>query len=882
MAAAGAGGAETKYVENNFSTQVYRGTGAARSITSGVDLSTDGGLVITKNRSTTNDWMWGSPTPPTLGTGRWITSNSIAQRQNDAQSYTAFNDDGYSIGTSAGINGNGNDLVGYSFRKTPGILDIVEFVGNGANSRNISHNLGSKPGWITIMCTTKGENKTSWHRCLYDANWVFQDSANGASNGNNAFPQHPTSTQFTIGSYNNISGETYVAWIFGGGEQQGNSSVNFRGSDSITVANGSTLDFGSGDFTIEGWVKRRTSTAPGGYDVFCASSNYLQGSGNSFTFYIRNNGITSFLSNGSSWISYDSNDTGTHTIPDNTWTHVAWTRSNGTNRHFINGNLAHTFTDTRSYASGTKLYIGASDYSQNGTPNEYGINAHISNLRVTKAQALYTSSFTPSTTPLTLTTAGATASNVAVLCCNDTGASGYTQTPLTSKGGGLTLYGDPIGNTDSPFASGTATDAGAIFGANEDKSLIKCGSYVGNGSSSGQPIDIGWESQWVLIKNVSAGGNGWMIYDTMRGWFNNNQDRYMMLNSTNAGTTFDSGHPSSRGFEIATNNPAFNDTGNVYMYITIRRSDPEVGKPPEAGTDAFNVVYGNSSSIIPNFTSNFPVDMGIYKEPTNTYSWYLHTRLTGNYAIRTNDANAQGGNDTDATFDSPTGWGKFGYNTDKASWMWKRHAGFDVVGYTGNSTNGRLISHGLSKVPEMIWIKRKETFEQWFCWHKGLNGGTNPEQYSLEFTAAGEVLYSHMNNTAPTSTNFTVGTHGMVNETSGNYTAFLFASVEGISKCGKYTAPSTPNEYLNINCGFVPRFILIKAANLAQDWTVFDTLRGLTASAGNDPFLLLNTTNAQYTTEECVELTSTGFRIKEGWNIKTSFGGYRYLYYAHA
>ena len=256
MAAAGAGGAETKYVENNFSTQAYRGTGAARSITSGVDLSTDGGLVITKNRSTTNDWMWGSPTPTTLGTGRWITSNSIGQRQNDAQSYTAFNDDGYSIGTSAGINGNGNDLVGYSFRKTPGILDIVEFVGNDSSSRNIPHDLGSKPGWIVIMCTTKGENKTSWHRCLYDANWVFQDAANGASNGNNAFPQHPTATQFTIGSYNNINGETYVAWIFGGGEEQGNSSVQFNGIDDyLTIPQSSDYDLGTGEFTWECWVK---------------------------------------------------------------------------------------------------------------------------------------------------------------------------------------------------------------------------------------------------------------------------------------------------------------------------------------------------------------------------------------------------------------------------------------------------------------------------------------------------------------------------------------------------------------------------------------------------------------------------------------------------
>ena len=87
---------------------------------------------------------------------------------------------------------------------------------------------------------------------------------------------------------------------------------------------------------------------------------------------------------------------------------------------------------------------------------------------------------------------------------------------------------------------------------------------------------------------------------------------------------------------------------------------------------------------------------------------------------------------------------------------------------------------------------------------------------------------------------------------------------------------------MNIDCGFVPRFILIKGQNIAQGWAVFDTVRGLTASAGNDPFLEFNSNAAQISSEDCVELTSTGFRIREGWNIRTSQPGYRYIYYAHA
>ena len=885
MAAAGAGGAETKYVENNFSTQAYRGTGAARSITSGVDLSTDGGLVLTKNRTGTNTWYWGSPGPSTLGVGKYINSTSIANAQTDTQGYTAFNDDGYNIGTSAGVNGNGDDMVGYSFRKTPGILDVVQFVGNGVGGRNIPHNLGSKPGWIVIMCTTKSENKSSWHRSLYNANWLVMDSANGASNGNNAFPQHPTSTQFTIGTYNNLSGETYVAWIFGGGEEQGNASVQFNGIDDyLTIPQSSDYDLGTGEFTWECWVKHEGTVSSQNAALFDTrnSSTWVDG----YYALISSAGKFRFVLslNSSNDTAFDS----TTTLLANTWYHLAASRdSTNTVRIFVNGTLEATNSNSSNFGCGSGMNIGFRKHT--GSSLTY-FKSKFSNFRLTKGQCLYINSFTPITTPLTTTSQSATASNVKLLCCNDTGASGYTKTGMSNKGGGLTLVENLKGSTASPFASGTSTDAGAIFGANEDKSLIKCGSYVGNGSSSGQHISIGWEPQWVLIKNVSAGGNGWMIYDTMRGWFNNNQDRYMMLNSTNAGTTFDSGHPTSTGFEITTNNPAFNDTGNVYMYVAIRRSDPEVGRPPEVGTDAFNVVYGNSSSIIPNFPSNFPVDMGIYKQPATAYSWYLHTRLTGNYNIKTDSSDEQrpsSPGDTDATFDSPTGWGKFGYNTDKASWMWKRHAGFDVVAYKGNGTSGHSISHGLSKVPEIIWVKNRTSGSNtgdWMVGFKDLYGGSSPwNGYLVLNKSQAQYNDNHpFNNYTPTAIDFQVNNWDRVNANGSDYTAMLFASVDGISKCGSY-APSSSST--TVTCGFQPRFVIVKAITKDNTWSVADSLRGMTAA--NDPALALNENweNDKYGGADWIDVSATGFTVNSTGGVGTAdanSNGETYIYYAHA
>ena len=102
------------------------------------------------------------------------------------------------------------------------------------------------------------------------------------------------------------------------------------------------------------------------------------------------------------------------------------------------------------------------------------------------------------------------------------------------------------------------------FGENEDQNLISCGSYTGNGNAAGPEFVLGWEPSWVMIKNTSSSGSGWMMYDSMRGWFNDGgNDRYIMANEINAETTFDLGHPTARGFEISTNNRSFNASGDT-------------------------------------------------------------------------------------------------------------------------------------------------------------------------------------------------------------------------------------------------------------------------------------------------------------------------------
>ena len=81
-------------------------------------------------------------------------------------------------------------------------------------------------------------------------------------------------------------------------------------------------------------------------------------------------------------------------------------------------------------------------------------------------------------------------------------------------------------------------------------------------------------------------------------------------------------------------------------------------------------------------------------------------------------------------WDSNVGWNQT-RDSDYQSWMWKRGQSFDVVTYTGNEAPSQ-IPHSLGRPPEMIWTKVRSASVDWTCWHKGLNGGTNAQNYWIK------------------------------------------------------------------------------------------------------------------------------------------------------
>ena len=231
MSAAGAA-ADPVYVDDVFSTFLYDGTSSALTITNGIDLSGEGGLVWTKRRNSARSHILFDSE---RGTSSRLMSDSSNGAANQPYSIT-MNSDGYSwSGADNDVNVSGSEYCSWTFRKAPGFFDIVTYTGNGSN-RTISHNLGSVPGSIWIKQTSASGQKWSVYHRATDSNpaqYELHLSENEAkAQESDVFNNtEPTSTVFTVGTNNgvNANGQSYVAYIFAHDDQ----SFGDAGDESI-------------------------------------------------------------------------------------------------------------------------------------------------------------------------------------------------------------------------------------------------------------------------------------------------------------------------------------------------------------------------------------------------------------------------------------------------------------------------------------------------------------------------------------------------------------------------------------------------------------------------------------------------------------------------
>jgi len=203
------------YIEDVFSTYLYTGTGAAQTITNGIDLSGKGGLVWIKNRTQASDNL---VFDTARGIYKRLITNGTSAEASNTEMLTAFNSNGFSIGDNGGVNNSPDNFVSWTFREQPKFFDVVTYTGDGTAGRTVAHNLGSVPGCIIVKSTSNaGTNWAVYHRSIGGTGALFLNSTLATQVDNDFWNDvNPTSTVFTVraSSATNATGYTYVAYLF--------------------------------------------------------------------------------------------------------------------------------------------------------------------------------------------------------------------------------------------------------------------------------------------------------------------------------------------------------------------------------------------------------------------------------------------------------------------------------------------------------------------------------------------------------------------------------------------------------------------------------------------------------------------------------------------
>jgi hypothetical protein len=418
-------------------------------------------------------------------------------------------------------------------------------------------------------------------------------------------------------------------------------------------------------------------------------------------------------------------------------------------------------------------------------------------------------------------------------------------------------------------------DGDGGFGPDGDADIIKCGSYVGNGSTDGPEIDLGFEPQWLLVKQTSTSGDDWYVVDNMRGFNVSGTTAHLNPNASAQEFTTDAIEPRATGFKLVKSYGAWNASGSTYIYMAIRRGPLA---QPESGTEVF---YAQASTSV-DVTSSFAGDLLFTtRRNQSPQAKYMISRITGDKYLDTTASNAEASGGAglqvwdDQTGVNLTSW--WGASSDTLNYLWKRAPGFfDVVAYSGNSTAGRTVSHNLGVAPEMMWVKQRPYLSDWRVYHKDIGAANGLRINSTSGTLSAT---SAWNSTAPTSSVFTLGTLNDVNENSLAHIAYLFATLPGVSKVGSYTGTGAT---LNIDCGFTSgaRFVLIKRTNNQSPWWLWDSERGIVA--GNDPYLELNSTAAENTSTDYIDPYASGFALNSNgnWLYGMNYPSGEYIFYA--
>lgn len=407
-------------------------------------------------------------------------------------------------------------------------------------------------------------------------------------------------------------------------------------------------------------------------------------------------------------------------------------------------------------------------------------------------------------------------------------------------------------------------DGDASFGPTGDQDIIKVGTFNG---AAGTRVELGFEPQFILHKTHNS-VNSWGMQDVMRGMPVGVSDTYLLADSSASEASAGLYDIDATGFTWKAS-----ASNSDYIYMAIRRG------PMAAPLDATKVFktsvpqYNQGDSPVPYWQSNFPVDMFIHRHNAGSsgISHLIFDRLRGDGKALVPDKTDAEGAGTHSTFTngiqqdhsegihSTVGYGA-GTGSEDMLHMWRRAPKFfDAVAFElGNSTN-REVKHNLSATPEMLWWKKRSGSSNWAVFHKDFG----QSKYLLLQSTATDATISNIWGTSSFSSTAFYLDEGQFGSSGDDCIAYLFASLSGVSKVGSFS--HTNGTATNVDCGFSngARFVLLKRYNTTGSWIVFNAERGIVS--GNDPYLALNTTDAEVSSNDVIDPYSSGFTVASGY-----------------
>jgi len=230
------------YIEQVFSTYLYTGNGSSQTITNGIDLSTNGGLVWIKRRNGANSNSLVDSA--TSSNGRYYLISDLTDGLQDTGGSTfPFTSSGFSLNSGPNQwNGSAGTYASWTFRKQPKFFDIATFTSNASGGGTFTHNLGSEPGFIIVKSSSNADQWTIYHRSLGRSGYMYLNT----TAANNPITNFWTvsSTSVTYANDYGPANASMVAYLFA----HNAGGFGLSGSDNV-ISCGSFVTDGSGKIT---------------------------------------------------------------------------------------------------------------------------------------------------------------------------------------------------------------------------------------------------------------------------------------------------------------------------------------------------------------------------------------------------------------------------------------------------------------------------------------------------------------------------------------------------------------------------------------------------------------------------------------------------------